>query len=58
MQEKTDRNKRLYQYHLKHPDMTLESLAGIFHLKSKQHVYQLLKNQAKKNGDIMSGAQI
>jgi len=41
--EKVSRNNRLYRYHLAHPDMTYEALAGTFHLKSRQHVFTIIK---------------
>ena len=47
MKRKDDRNSRLYDYYLQHRgSMTLEAMAGVFHLKSRQHVLEIV--QAEK----------
>lgn len=43
LRKKTDRDERLYSYHLARPNMTLDALAGMFHLKSRQHVFTIIK---------------
>ena len=43
MKKKLDRDQRLYKYHLAHPNMNYTALAGTFHLKSRQHVYAIIK---------------
>jgi hypothetical protein len=40
-----DRNKRVYAYYLKHPEMTMEAIAGVFHLKSRQRISMIIKEQ-------------
>ncbi len=47
----TDRNRRLYNYHLRHPNVTLAGLARIFRIKyqgkivSKQAIGKILKKE-------------
>ena len=45
---KADRNERLMAYHLAHPGMSFTSLAGLFHLKSKQHTFAIIKRELER----------
>jgi hypothetical protein len=40
-----DRDSRLYQYYLKHPEMTQDSIASVFDIKTRQQVYSIIKAQ-------------
>jgi len=51
MKEKLDRNQRIYNFHLSHPDMTLQAIANVFHLKSKQRIFAIIQKY-KGNGNV------
>ena len=48
LKDKRERNKRLYQFKLDHPDMTSRAIGRIFHL-SHVRVLAILKKQGVEN---------
>jgi len=47
MKAKLDRNKRLYEFHLKHPKMSVSAVARMFHL-TQPRAWVILKREKSK----------
>ena len=49
--EKVDRNKRLYQYRLAHPDMTITAIGKVFRIESEVAWRIIKRMEAKAQSD-------
>ena len=66
MNEKVDRNKRLYQYHLQHPNMSYAKLGRVFKHKyngtikalGASAVYRILRRETDRLEIDLRGSEI